>query len=44
MGYVANSAAETGTQLTITGARAEIPAVVADKPIYKQGTCRTKDI
>ena len=44
MGYVASRLAEPGTAVTIAGARAEIPAVVADKPIYKQGTCRTKEI
>jgi len=44
MGYVPSELSKTGTNLAIAGARAEIPAVVATKPLYNQGTCRTKDI
>ena len=44
MGYVLSSLAEPGQELTVRTARADIPVVVAAKPIYKQGTCRTKEI
>jgi len=44
MGYVPPDLAQPGTKLTVRTARAEIPVTVEAKPIYTQGTCRTKDI
>jgi hypothetical protein len=41
MGYVAAPLATTGTALTIHAARTDMPATVADRPLYKDGTCRT---
>jgi aminomethyltransferase len=42
MGYVERARATTDSELTIHTKRAEIPARVADRPLYKDGTCRTK--
>ncbi len=42
LGYVDASRAQTGTALVIATARAEIPATVTDRPLYKNGTCRKK--
>jgi aminomethyltransferase len=42
MGFVRADRCEVGTSLIVRTARAEIPAVVADKPLYTGGGCRGK--
>lgn len=42
MGYVLAEHAEPGTELVIATARAELPATVQQKPLYGNGTCRTR--
>lgn len=42
LGYVNAALAKTDTALVIATARAEIPATVTDRPLYKNGTCRKK--
>lgn len=42
MGYVQPDAADDGTELMIDTGRAELAATVAPKPLYAQGTARTK--
>lgn len=44
MGYVPADLAQVGREITIRTARAELHATLAQRPIYKQGTCRIKDI
>ncbi len=44
MGYVPPDLAEAGTELTIQVGQAELPATVADKPLYTEGTCRKKKL
>ena len=43
MGYVRTDLAEPGQELTVRTARADLPVVVSDKPLYRNGTCRAKD-
>lgn len=40
MGYVETSLATAGTGLVVRTERADLPIVLADKPLYKKGTCR----
>ncbi|NBB94604.1 MAG: glycine cleavage system aminomethyltransferase GcvT [Planctomycetes bacterium] len=42
MGYVDREATATGTPVIIRTARAELPATVAERPLYKDGTARSK--
>jgi aminomethyltransferase len=42
MGYVRADLAATGTELTVRTRRAELAVTVADKPLYRDGTCRRK--
>ena len=44
MGYVPPDLSAPGTELTVRAARAEVPVTVAEKPLYKEGTCRTKNV
>lgn len=44
MGYINADLAEVGRELQIDTGRAQMPVVVVDKPLYKEGTCRTKDL
>jgi aminomethyltransferase len=44
MGYVEPALAQAGTELLVETERASIPVTVADKPLYKHGTCRTKEV
>lgn len=44
MGYVSADLAGPGQDLEIATDRAFIPAKLVEKPIYKQGTCRTKQL
>jgi len=41
MGYVEAACAHSGAAMSIRHARGELPVVQADKPLYKQGACRT---
>ncbi|MFC1806148.1 glycine cleavage system aminomethyltransferase GcvT [Planctomycetota bacterium] len=42
MGYVPPELAETGTPLAAETRRRDLSITVADKPLYKQGTCRKR--
>ena len=42
MGYVRTDLAEPGTELTVQTDRAEMPVIVGEMPLYRQGTCRKK--
>lgn len=42
LGFVPAAMARPGRALVVRTARTEIPAVVADRPLYRGGTCRTK--
>jgi glycine cleavage system aminomethyltransferase T len=44
MGYVEPALAAPGTELIVETERASIPVAVGDKPLYKNGTCRTKQV
>jgi len=44
LGYVAPHLTEPGRELIVSTGRAEIPVTVCEKPLYKQGTCRRKDV
>ena len=44
MGYVELASADAGRGLVVDTGRAELPVVVAEKPLYGGGTCRTKDL
>jgi glycine cleavage system T protein (aminomethyltransferase) len=43
LGYVRTDLAEPGQALTVRTGRADLPVIVGDKPLYKNGTCRAKD-
>ncbi|MBM4042939.1 MAG: glycine cleavage system aminomethyltransferase GcvT [Planctomycetes bacterium] len=43
-GYVPADLATPGTELTIRTPRRDLAAVVAQPPLYKHGTCRTKEL
>jgi len=42
MGYVPPDLAAPGTELTVKTRRGDLPATVAEKPLYKKGTCRMR--
>jgi aminomethyltransferase len=42
LGYVPADVSATGTDIEIDTGRAKIPAVIADKPLYTEGSCRKK--
>lgn len=42
MGFVDPEAGAPGTTLVIRTARAELPVNVCEKPLYREGTCRTR--
>jgi aminomethyltransferase len=44
MGYVSAECAATGAALTVATRRGELPVVVAERPLYKHGTCRTREL
>jgi len=43
MGYLPPELAQAGTELIVKTPRSDLPATVAAWPLYKQGTCRTKE-
>lgn len=43
MGYVKADSAEAGRQFMVDTGRCELAVAVCDKPLYRDGTCRTKD-
>jgi aminomethyltransferase len=43
MGYVPPTLAVPGTPLTVETRRRDLPVAVAGKPLYSQGTCRTRE-
>ncbi|KPJ69493.1 MAG: hypothetical protein AMS14_11580 [Planctomycetes bacterium DG_20] len=43
MGYVEADLAESGQELLVDTGRCELAVMVCDKPLYRNGTCRTKD-
>ena len=44
MGFVPIGLAQNGQDIVIQTSRAELRATVTEKPLYKQATCRTKEI
>ncbi|MFP4354106.1 MAG: glycine cleavage system aminomethyltransferase GcvT [Phycisphaerae bacterium] len=44
MGYVPVELAKPGIELIVDAGRAQIPVTIADKPLYKNGTCRKKNL
>lgn len=44
MGYVRSDLARSSVQLTVRTERAEVPITIQDKPLYKAGTCRTRQL
>jgi len=42
LGYVRSELNEPGRQLLVRTARCELPVIVEKKPLYRNGTCRTK--
>lgn len=40
LGYVTTACAASGTELAVRTQRGDLPVVVADKPLYENGTCR----
>lgn len=44
MGYVRADLAAPGAELTIRHPRGPLPAAVAARPLYKKGTCRTRNL
>ncbi len=44
MGYMEASLAEPGARISLRCPRGRLDAVVTDKPLYTQGTCRTRNL
>ena len=44
MGYVPVDLARPGVELTVRAERVEIPVRLAEKPLYREGTCRRKGL
>ena len=42
MGYVRSPLSEPGRRLVVNTARGELPVTVSRKPLYRDGTCRTR--
>lgn len=42
LAFVESALAQTGTNLAIATDRGDLPIAIADKPLYKHGTCRTQ--
>ena len=42
MGYVRSELAEPGRRLVVNTGRCELPVIVSRKPLYRNGTCRTR--
>ncbi len=43
MGYVRSELAEPGRRLVVNTGRCELPVIVSKKPLYPNGTCRTRN-